>query len=194
MCKTSKQTKREAQALAPHGLLDWWQVTDTVDLQVWRTANTPVCVMSNIRTCGVICEMISCCPHYRDAVYLEVLCAVWSWSDKRQIGPGVESLQVTGPRELYRDERTHSSVVEASVNILATFGASILLHCSILFGINSSLTWKSVSICCDLLSCSASTMTSDNLWTMTWKGPWGSRGWVRSICEEGDVLNLMKRN
>lgn len=76
--KTSKQTKREAQALVPHGLLDRRQVTGIVDLQVWRTANAPVCIMSNIKTCSVICNHISCCPHYRGAVYLGVLCAAWS--------------------------------------------------------------------------------------------------------------------
>lgn len=32
-------------------------------------------------------------------------------------------------------------------------------------------TWKFARSCCDLLSRSASTMTSDSLWTMTSKGP-----------------------
>lgn len=219
--KTSKQTKREAQALVPHRLLDIWQVPGIVDLQVWRTANAPVCIMSNIKTCSVICHHISCCPHYRDAVYLGVLCAAWSWSDRRQSGPGVESLQVRGPGEQHWDELTRSSELktkqipqispslrilnnqinspsgdntfvtlqkQAWQNILATLDSK-RLRFSMSFLINCSLTWKLESICCDLLSYSASTMISDSLWTMTSKGPWGSSGLARSIWEEDIILN-----
>lgn len=45
----------------------------------------------------------------------------------------------------------------------------------------ATATWKSARTRCDWLSRSASTTTSESLWTMTSKGPWCTRGRVMSI-------------
>lgn len=51
------------------------------------------------------------------------------------------------------------------------------------------LTWKLARSCCDWLSCSASTMTSDSLWMMTSKGP--TSGCVRSIWERKNTFTIL---
>lgn len=74
----SELTKGEAQVLVNHSLLDRWQITGTVDLQVRRTADTPVCVTSDKKAGVSICSEYSQLPSTprRCSLPLSELCSL----------------------------------------------------------------------------------------------------------------------